>query len=269
MIDMWFLALVLVSQSVEVESLARELDLPVMDLSPEDFQGDSNLKGTFFKYEPPANGREPFGILRPLQDQSFSQPRQNQSFWPVIIEGRVADDVASSIRDKADQLNRQRSVRGPRLFGLGRLRVGENGESDLVLPVEHLTGERVPNRPEDRRSEVNDAFFDLFIRFTEAKLIPLDYRHSNVVIDGATGELRPIDLVLTTYEELEATIDTGSKLGKFREIQLAETILEIDRSSSDSHMLGYICRSIIKDLRTRFPGAVPLEAKILKKRSGQ
>lgn len=270
MMVLWILGLALLSQPVtedqpvSVEQLSETLGLPLMPLKAANHRSQKASAGSFFLYSPPIEGKSTFGILQPRQDQSYFRPRQAEGFWPQITNGMVAPDVASSVIDKVQQLKRQEIYGGPRVHGLGILENFED-DFDLVLPVDHMDGIRIPRAPEERSFETQKAFFDLFLHMISDGYIPLDYRYPNVLIDPQTHETKPVDIMLTTPEELDQQIASGTKLGTQRVLQLAETVVEIDRSSSDLTPSGYICRSIIRDLRTRFPGEGKWEPGIWKK----
>lgn len=247
-----FLSSALNAQPVAVEDLAQELELPLIPLKGSDHKSDNAAIGSFFRYQPPVPGRSTIGILRPIQDQSFSQPRQSPGFWPQITNGAVIEDVAHSIRDKVRQMKRQRRIGGPELYGLGVLENFED-DFDLVLPVEHVTGTKVPKDPMARDPATSEAFFSLFVSAISEGHVLLDYTYTNAVTDPETKVLRPVDVVVTTADEIESEVSSGSRLGKLRLLQLAHTTVEINRTSTDATPSGYICRSIVKELRGRFP----------------
>lgn len=252
----------LFSQPVAVEELARATELPILKLNIEDHRSEHGASGTYFKYLPPTP-RTSYGVLWPVKDQSCLTP-PHQQIWPAIYDGTIACDVASSVKDKVRQLKTQLKFHGPQVYGLGMMQSGAD-TFDLVLPVEHIDGIRIPRDTAERTPEMNDAFFGLFLQMVEEGWIPLDYHYENVVIHPQLGVPRPVDVYLARSEELDQQANEDSRVGRLRNLQVAQTIVELDRSSTDRTSRGYLCRSIIKELRSRYPSAERWVAGILKK----
>lgn len=234
---------------VQVEDLSIATSLPKTIISPDDFS-PSHLKGQYFRYHRLNDGKR--GLLYPIKDQSCSA-QSCRDFYPIIQRGTVGTNVASSLFDRADQMQRLEIFGGPKVHALALISEGDPSDpyQELGLIVDHVEGERLPHFPANRSPAISENFLQSFHRMTEFGFIPLDFQPDNFVTYD--DRVRPVDVALMTEEELRGLETQNPWAHRFRLMQMAITVGSIESSTAgQTHTTARQCADYVRKLNERF-----------------